>query len=127
MSATQGLSGAARRVADHARSLVRLEIELATSELKRKLAALGVGIGLLAAAALLAVYAVGFGLAAATAGLATELKVWQAILVMFGAVVMVTGLFAAIGVAVLRRGTSPVPEQALEEARLTTEALRNGN
>jgi membrane protein implicated in regulation of membrane protease activity len=126
MNATQGLSGAARRVADHARSLVRLELQLAATEIKRKLADLAAGIGLIATAALLAVFALGFALAAAAAALATELKVWQALLVVFGALVIVTALLAAIGAALLRRGSSPVPAKALEEARLTTEALRNG-
>ena len=41
-----GLSGATKRVADHARSFVRLELQLAAAELKRKAAALGIGIGL---------------------------------------------------------------------------------
>jgi membrane protein implicated in regulation of membrane protease activity len=126
MNATQGLSGAARRVADHARSLVRLELQLAATEIKRKLADLAAGIGLIATAALLAVFALGFALAAAAAALATELKVWQALLVVFGALVIVAALLAAIGATLLRRGSSPVPAKALEEARLTTEALRNG-
>ena len=41
-----GLSGATKRVADHARSIVQLEIQLAATELKRKVAALAIGIGL---------------------------------------------------------------------------------
>jgi hypothetical protein len=32
-----------------------------------------------------------------------------------------------VGVALLRKGAKPVPEQAIEEARLTTEAIRNGH
>jgi hypothetical protein len=36
-------------------------------------------------------------------------------------------VLGAIGVVLLRRGAPPVPEQAIAEARLTTEALRNGH
>jgi len=126
-AATQGLSGAARRVADHARSLVQLELRLAVTEIKHKAAALAAGIGLVAAAAVLGLLALLFGLAAATAAIATALSVWLSLLVMFGGLLLTAGLLGAIGAGLLRKGTPPVPEQALEEARLTTEALRNGH
>ena len=32
-----------------------------------------------------------------------------------------------IGAALLRKGSKPVPEQAIAEAQLTTEALRDGH
>jgi hypothetical protein len=122
-----GLSGATKRVAEHARSFVRLELQLAATEFKRKVVALGLGIALLAAAAVLALTAVGFGLAAATAGIATALPVWLSLLVMFGGLLLLTAIFGGIGAALLRKGSKPVPEQAIEEARLTSEALRNGD
>ena len=122
-----GLGGAARRVADHARSLVRLELQLAATEIKRKVVALAAGIGLVAGALVLLLLALMFGLAAATAALATTLTVWQALLVMFGAILLLALVLGGIGVMFLRKGAKPVPEQAIAEARLTTEALRNGH
>lgn len=122
-----GLSGATKRVAEHARSIVRLELQLAATELKRKVVALGLGIALLAAAAVLALTAVGFGLAAATAGIATALPVWLSLLVMFGGLLLLTAILGGVGAVLLRKGSKPVPEQAIEEARLTSEALRNGD
>ena len=122
-----GLSGATKRVAEHARSFVRLELQLAAKEMKARLVALGLGIALAAAAAVLALTAVGFGLAAATAGLATALPVWLSLLVMFGGLLLLAAILGGIGAALLRKGSKPVPEQAIEEARLTTEALRNGD
>jgi len=122
-----GLSDATKRVADHARSIVRLELQLAAKEVKARLAALGLGIALTAAAAVLALTAVGFGLAAATAGIATVLPVWLTLLVMFGGLLLLAAILGGIGAALLRKGAKPVPEQAIEEARLTTEALRNGD
>jgi len=122
-----GLSGATKRVADHARSIVRLELQLAAAELKRKAAALGVGIALLLGAAVFGLLALLFGLAAATAGIATALPVWLSLLVMFGGILLLAATLGAVGAALLRKGSKPVPEQALAEAQLTTEALRNGN
>lgn len=122
-----GLSSAARRVADHARSLVRLELELAAAEVKHKLVALAAGIGLVLTAAVLGLLALTFAMAAAAAGIASALPVWEALLVMFGGLIVLALVLAAVGVRLLRKGSPPVPEQALAEAKLTTEALRNGH
>ena len=121
-----GLSGATRRVAEHARSIVRLELQLATAEVKKKLSALAAGIGVSTGAALFAFYALGFGFAAAAAGLATTFSVWLSLLIVFGALVLLAVIFGLVGYSLIRKGSNPVPEQAIEEAHLTTEALRNG-
>jgi membrane protein implicated in regulation of membrane protease activity len=122
-----GLSGAAQRVADHARSFVQLEVQLAMAELKRKAAALGIGAGLMAGAAVFAFLALVFGLAAAAAGLATTLAVWESLLIVFGALILITAILAGVGYIMLQKGSKPMPEQAVEEAQLTTEALRDGH
>ena len=122
-----GLSGAAQRVADHARSFVQLEVQLAMAELKRKAAALGIGAGLMAGAAVFAFLALTFGLAAAAAGLATTLAVWESLLIVFGALILITAILAGVGYIMLQKGSKPMPEQAVEEAQLTTEALRDGH
>ena len=75
-------------------------------------------------AVLLALFAVGFLLATVTAALATVLPAWLALLLVGGFLLLAAGLAAALGAALLRRGTPPVPEQAIEEARLTGDALR---
>jgi len=122
-----GLSGATKRVADHARSFVRLELQLAATEMKKRAAALGVGIALAAGAAVFALTAVAFGLAAATAGIATALPVWAALLIMFGALLLLAAILGGVGVVLLKKGSKPVPEQAIAEAKLTTEAIRDGH
>jgi Putative Actinobacterial Holin-X, holin superfamily III len=122
-----GLSGATRRVAEHAREFVRLELELATAELKKKAAALGTGLGLMVGAAVLAFLALTFGLLAAAAGLATTLPVWASLLIVCGALVLITAILVFVGYRMLQKGPKPMPEQAVEEARLTGEALRNGD
>src|SRR6185437_5091251 len=112
-----GLADATRRVAEPARSLVQLEVQLAMTEMKRKIAALGIGIGLALGALLFTGLAFLFALAAAAAGLTNVLSVWAALLVMCGALLLVALSLAAVGVTLLRRGSKPLPEQAIEEAR----------
>jgi hypothetical protein len=121
-----GLSDAAQRVADHARQFVQLEVQLAMAELKRKAVALGAGAGLMVTAAVFAFLALSFGLAAAAAGIATTLPVWASLLIVCGGLILLTAILAGVGYIMVQKGTKPVPEQAVEEARLTTEALRNG-
>ena len=120
----QGLGASAKSVAEHASTLVHLELELAALELKRKAAKLGVGIGLFLAAALLLAYALGFGLAAAAAGIATALPVWAALLIVTVGIVLLAAILVLIGRNSVEKGTPPLPEQAIAEAKLTTEALK---
>jgi hypothetical protein len=119
------LADTARRVAEHARALVQLEVQLAMTEMKRKIAAFGIGIGLAIVALMLMALAGIFGLAAATAGLTHVLSVWASLLVMCGALFLCALVLAGVGVALLRRGSKPLPEQAITEARLTREELQD--
>lgn len=121
-----GLGGAAKVVADRARSIVRLEIQLALTEIKAKLAALGIGIGLLAGAALFAFFALAFTLATIAAAIATAVSTWLALLIVTAALFLVVGVLVLVGVKSIQKGTPPVPEQAIEEAKLTAEAVKNG-
>ena len=122
----RGLSAAARLVGERAGSIVRLELQLAAAELKKKVRALGLGIALLLGAAVLGVFAVGFGLASAAAALATTVSTWLALLIVTGGLFLLVALLAIVGLVLVRRGTPPVPEQAIAEAKLTREALKNG-
>jgi hypothetical protein len=123
--ASGSLGETAKNVADHASSLFRLELELAALELKRKVAALGIGIGLALGAALFLLYALGFGFAAAAAGLATTMSTWAALLIVMGALFLVVLVLAGVALLMFKRGSPPVPEQAIREAKLTGDALRN--
>ena len=119
------LGSAAKDVAEHASALVRLEIELAKLEISRKLGSLGIGVGLGAGAALFGLYAVGFLLATIAAGLATVVDVWLALLIVTLFLLVVTGILGLLGFKRIQKGAPPVPEQAIEEAKLTTEALKS--
>jgi uncharacterized membrane protein YqjE len=115
---------AAKQVVDHAKNLVSLEVELASLELKRKITALGIGAVLLAVAAVLALYGIGFLFATASAALDTVMPRWLAHLVVGLVLFAVAGVLALLGGRQMQRATPPTPEQALHEAKLTTEALK---
>jgi hypothetical protein len=119
------LGSAAKDVAEHASALVRLELELAKLEVSRKVGELGLGIGLGAGAAVVAVYGVGFLFATIAAVIAIWLDLWLSLLIVTLVLFLVTAILGLLAVKRIQRGTPPVPEQAIEEARITTEVLRS--
>ena len=123
----RGLGAAARIVSERASSIVRLELQLAAAELKKKVASLGIGIALFVVAAFLGLFALGFAFATIAVALAIVLDTWLALLIVTAGLLLVAGLLVVVGLRKLRKGTPLVPEQAIEEAKLTSEALRNGN
>jgi hypothetical protein len=122
----RGLGAAAKLVSERASSIVRLELQLAAAELKKKVFALGLGIALLVGAAFFALFGIGFAFLTAAAALATVVSTWLALLIVTGALFLLVAVLALVGIGRLRKGTPLVPTQAIEEAKLTTEALRNG-
>jgi membrane-bound ClpP family serine protease len=124
-TASPGLGASAKLVAERASALVRLELELATIELRRKLVALGLGIGFAIGAALFLLFMVGFALAATAAAFATFLSTWLALLVVAGILFVGAGLLGVLALRAMRRGSPPVPKQAIREAKLTSEALKS--
>jgi Putative Actinobacterial Holin-X, holin superfamily III len=72
----------------------------------------------------LLLFALGFGLATIAAGISTALPWWAALLIVTVGILLVAGLLGLLGVRSIKKGTPPVPEQALTEAKLTTEALK---
>jgi uncharacterized membrane protein YqjE len=119
-----GVGGAAKTVAEHASAIARLELELAALELKKKVVALAFGIGLAVGAAVLGLFALGFVFATIAAALATFLATWLALLIVTLGLFVLAGLLGVLALAKIRKGTPPVPEQAIREAKLTTEALK---
>lgn len=119
-----GLGQAVKHVTERVSTLVRLELELASLELKRKVAALGIGIGLVAGAAVFGVLALGFLFATIAAALATFLDTWLALLIVTASLFLLAALLGVVGLRSIGKGTPPVPEQAIREAKLTTSALK---
>ena len=125
---TNGLGAATKSIADHAIALVRLELKLAALELKKKAGVFGVGVGMLVGAAIFALFALGFLLASAAAGLATTLPMWAALLIVGVALILLTTILVLLGKRSIERAVPPIPEQAIDEAKATREAVKpNGS
>ena len=124
VQANGGVGGAAKSVAEHASAIARLEIELAALELKKKVVTLGIGIGMAVGAAVFALFGLGFAFATIAAALATFLSIWLALLIVTVGLLAVAGLLGVLALGKIKKGTPPVPEQAIREAKLTTEALK---
>ncbi len=122
--ANGGVGGAAKSVAEHASAIARLEVELAALELKKKVVALGVGIGMGVGAAIFGLFGLGFVFATIAAALATFLSTWLALLIVTVFLFVLAGTLGVLALGRIKKGTSPVPEQAIREAKLTTEALK---
>ena len=120
----RGLGAAAKQVAEHAGAIARLELELAGLELKRKVTNLGVGIGLGIGAALFALFALGFAFATIAAVLAIWLDTWLALLLVFAGLLLLALVLGLLARGRIKRGTPPVPEQAIEEAKRTQAVLK---
>ena len=124
VQANGGVGGAAKSVAEHASAIARLELELAALELKKKVVALGVGIGMGVGAAIFGVFGLAFVFATIAAALATFLATWLALLIVTLSLFVLAGVLGLLALGRIRKGTPPVPEQAIREAKLTTEALK---
>jgi nitrate/nitrite transporter NarK len=118
-----GVFAQVNAVKRHAAALAKLELELATLEMKEKGTALGIAGGLGAGGAALVFYAIGFGLAAGAAGLAEALPVWLSLLIVTAAALFAAAILAFLARRQARRAMPPTPAQAIDEAQRTLEVL----
>jgi hypothetical protein len=120
----RGLIASFKRTAERAQAFVRLEREVATTELKKKLQTMGVGAGL----GLVAIFFLFFGLmfmfATIAAGLATFLPVWASLLIVTVGLFILCALFLLLARGRFREASPLVPEAAIREAKLAAEALK---
>jgi uncharacterized membrane protein YqjE len=122
-----GLGRAVKEVTERLSSIVRLELQLASLELKGKVTSLGLGIGLGAGALVFGLFMLGFLFATVAAALATFLPTWLALLIVTAFLLLVAVILGLLAQRSIKQGTPPVPQQAIEEAKLTTTALKSGN
>lgn len=120
----QNVGAAVKEVAERASTIARLELELAALELKRKVTSLGVGIGFGVAAGIFLLFMLGFVFAAIGAALALVMPWWAALLVVAGILLLLAAVCGLVAADRIQKGSPPVPEQAIVEAKLTTEALK---
>jgi magnesium-transporting ATPase (P-type) len=108
------MSAAKKLVTDKVNSIIGREVERATTEVKKKLREVGLGIALLALAAVLGVFGLGLALATIAAALATVFSTWLALLIVTGGVFVLAGVLVAFGVRRLsKKDTATTEDEAL--------------
>jgi uncharacterized membrane protein YqjE len=113
-------------VSENASTLVREEIELAKAEVSEKVSKLGRGAGIGAAAGAFAFLALIMILHGIAWVLGEELfsgNIWAGYFVTAAIFLLLAALAGWIASKALKAGAPPVPEQAIEEAKLTKEML----
>lgn len=123
--ADQSLGELARRLSEQTSTLVRQEMALARAEMERKGKTLGIGGGLLGAAALLGVAMLGLALATIVLLLIEAgVEEWLSALIVTVAVGLTAGILALLGRKEVQRATPPTPERAIETSREDVEYVR---
>ena len=112
------------RLTQQTSQLVRDEVRLAQLELGQKAKKGGIGAGLLGLGGLVAVYGVGALVAAAIFALDLVLPGWAAALCVAGALFLLAGVAALIGIRTAKKATPPVPEQTVASLKLDLAAVK---
>ncbi len=112
-----------QRLADQLSQLVRQELQLAKLELAEKGRRTALGAGLLGGSGVFAVYGLAALVAAAILGLATVMPAWLAALVVALVLFALGGLLALVGRGQIKRGTPPLPEQAVAGIKADVEVI----
>lgn len=112
---------AVKEIVTRLSNLARLHVELAKLELKQKLTALGIGIGLVLTAAVLLFFMTGFLFATLAAVLATFLPWWLSLLIVTVFLCVLAMLCVLIAINRFKKATPLAPTQAIDEANKTVE------
>jgi uncharacterized membrane protein YqjE len=113
-------------VSENASTLVREEIELAKAEVSEKVAKIlrGSVVGIAAGVfAFLALILIMHGIAWVLAEELFDGKAWPGFFIEAAVFLLIAALAGFIASKALKQGAPPVPEQAIEEAKLTKEML----
>ena len=104
-----------------AQLLVREEIELAKAEVTQKASKLAKGAGFFAGAGILAIFGLIYFFHFLALGIAdwTGLKAWVGYAIVTVGIFLVVGILALLGIRSMKKGSPPVPELAIEEAKKT--------
>jgi hypothetical protein len=125
MAGLSGIRGAAQRVSEHARALLRLEAELAQAELKRKAGRAGAGVAMFVVAAMLGFITLEMVVAVLTAVLAIWLPVWASVLIMLAVVAAAAGGIAYMGSRQMKAASPLAPTEAIAQAKAIPAALKS--
>jgi len=104
--------------------LVRDEIRLAQVEMRDKGRRFGKGAGLMGAGGVTAAFGFGCLVAAGVLALDLVLPTWLSAVIVGAALLIVAGVVGAAGRSQMRRGTPPMPREAMESTKEDIETLR---
>ena len=112
-------------VTSKATLLVKEEIELAKVEITTKVKRLGIGAGLIAVAGVFMVFFLIFFLHMLAIGFADwfDLRLWVGYAMVCILLLLFAGILAFIAMRLFKKGSPPVPEMAIEEAKKTRAAI----
>ena len=114
------------QISEQASTLVREEIELAKAEVTIKVRSLGVGAGIGVAAGFFVFLALIFAFEALGFGLADIVdSLWLGFLIVTVLLLIFAAIAGFIASRMLRAGAPPTPDLAIQEAKLTKEALEH--
>lgn len=124
-SADKNLGEIVGEVTSKATLLVREEIELAKVEIATKVRRLGIGAALIAVAGVFMVFFMIFFLHMLALGFADwfSLKAWVGYAIVCILLLVSAGALALVARRMLKKGSPPVPEMAIEEAKKTRAAI----
>jgi len=131
---TESTSGSQRRsigelvgsLSEQFARLLRAEINSYKSELTRKLAKSGMGIGLIAAAGVFALFGVGYLFFAIFQGLDSALPGWAASLITAAIILIIAGVLALVGKNAIQKNTPPSPAQAIKAIKEDVNHIKDG-
>lgn len=106
-----------KRLSEDTSQLVRLEIELAKTEMTAKARTFGAGAGLIAAALLFGLFAFAAFTTILIALLATAMKTWIAALIVTVIYLVIAAVAGLQGRNRIRQATPAVPEQTIETVK----------
>src|SRR5437764_15034343 len=124
-SAEKSLGDIVNEVSTKATLLVREEIELAKAEVSTKVSRIGKGVAAFGVAGFIALLGLIFVFHTLAWGIADwfSFKIWVGYGIVTLGLFVLAGLAALIGVRMVKRGTPPTPDMAIEEAKKTRETL----
>ena len=126
-TADKSLAEIVGEISSQASLIVREEVELAKAELQLKVGRLARGAAAGAVGGVFALVAVSFLLQALAWGIASFFNVqpgvWKGFAITAGLLLVVAGVAGYLAFRFVKRGTPPVPELAIEEAKRTRAVL----
>jgi len=121
-----GIVERAQQVRDRIRTVVKLNIELAQLELKRKARLYGIAAALGVIALMLVLYAIGFLFASIATGIAESLPLWAALLIVAALLALTAAVLGFVASRLIKKAGPPKPAATIAEAQKTVRELGDG-